>query len=396
MAADLLSDSFARDPHPHYAHLRATDPVWWDEATRSWYVTTHQDVNALLRDGRLAARIGAGFLGDHDAQVLDEVADLLAFFDAWPMFSDPPQHTAVRSAAAPAYRPGAVRPLRASVASRARALLDPLDPAKADLLGDFVQPLAVSVTCDLLGIPEERRDTLLAWSAEIIGFIGVPVLDPVRAEGARAAITGLRDHLERVTLSDARAGRGPAQLRAFLGLAPDRAVALFAQILTGGIEPVVACLASALSHLLGDARPLLDAARSTPGLAEDLAEEALRLEAPFHFVPRTAVEPVTVGRRTIAPGERVALVVAAANRDPEAYAAPDSFRLPDPGRKEPPHLAFGAGHHFCLGAGLARLTLAAALRAVADWAGDAPVGRLDGERDPGFGHTVWQRMGLGY
>ncbi|CAM5719156.1 Cytochrome P450 OS=Streptomyces alboniger OX=132473 GN=CP975_14260 PE=3 SV=1 [Streptomyces alboniger] len=396
MAADLLSESFARDPHPHYTHLRTTDPVWWDEATQSWYVTTHQDVNALLRDGRLAARIGEGFLGDHSRHVLDEVADILAFFDSWPMFTDPPQHTAVRSAAAPAHRPGAVRPLRPAIARHARALLDPLDPAKADLLGDFVQPLAVSVTCDLLGIPEERRDTLLTWSGEIIGFIGVPVLDPGRAERARTAIAGLRRHLDQVTLPDARAGRGPAQLRAFLELAPDRAVALFAQILTGGIEPVVACLASALRHLLGDARPLLDASRSTAGLLEELVEEALRLEAPFHFVPRTAVEPITVRGRTIAPGERVALVVAAANRDPEVYAEPDSFRPPDPTRTEPPHLAFGAGHHFCLGAGLARLTLAEAVRAVADWAGDTPVGRLDGERGPGFGHTVWKRMGLGY
>ncbi|MEV4924339.1 cytochrome P450 [Streptomyces roseoverticillatus] len=395
-SVDLLSESFARSPHPHYAELRRTAPVWWDETTQCWYVTAYQDVNALLRDGRLAARIGAGFFGDHDQETLESVSDVQAFFDSWPMFTDPPQHTAVRSAVGSYYRPGATRPLRDGIADRAQHLLSRLSHDSADLLADFVQPLAVSVTCGLLGIAEEHRDDLLAWSAEIIGFIGVPRLDPGRASRAREAISRLCEHVEHVTLPDARVGRGPAQLRAFLELDRDRAVALFAQILTGGIEPVVACLGSALLNLLGDSRPLLYQAGRGRLEIEQLVEEALRLEAPFHFVPRTAVHPVKLGGHTIESGQRVALVTAAANRDPDVYADPDRFRLPAPGRTQPPHLAFGAGHHFCLGAGLARLTLAEAIRAVAAWVGDRPVAGLSAERAAAFGHTVWRRIGLGY
>jgi cytochrome P450 len=395
-SVDLLSDSFARDPHPHYAALRRTAPVWWDPATACWYVTGYEDVSALLRDGRLSARIGAGFFGDHDRRTLEDVSDVTGFFDAWPMFTDPPQHTAVRSAAAPSYRPGAVRPLRAGIAERAGALLAGRSPDSADLLADFAQPLAVSVTCGLLGIAEEHRDDLLGWSAEIIGFIGVPRLDPPRAPGARLAVARLREHIASVTLPDARAGRGPAQLKAFLELDEDRAAALFAQILTGGIEPVVACLGSALVHLLGPSRPLLDQVRRGGTEPDRLAEEALRLEAPFHFVPRTAVRALKVRGQVIEPGQRVALVVAAANRDPEVYADPDRFRLSPGETRERPHLAFGAGHHFCLGAGLARLTLAEAIRAVAEWLGDRPAGPVRAERAAAFGHTVWDRIGLGY
>ncbi|MEU1018643.1 MULTISPECIES: cytochrome P450 [unclassified Streptomyces] len=395
-SVDLMADSFARDPHPQYAVLRRTAPVWWDAATACWYVTAYEDVNTLLRDGRLSARIGAAFLGDHDPATLEEVADVTRFFDAWPMFTDPPEHTAVRSAVGPSYRPAVVRPLRTAIAERADALLKPLDPASADLLADFAQPLAVGVTCDLLGIAAEHRDDLLAWSADIIGFIGVPRLDPGRAPRARHAISRLREHITSVTLPDARAGRGPAQLAAFLRIDEDRAVALFAQILTGGIEPVVACLGSALTHLLGPRRPLLDQVRRGELDVTRLVEEALRLEAPFHFVPRTAVRPVEVRGRVIEAGQRVALVVAAANRDPEVFAEPDRFRLPPPDRDERPQLAFGAGHHFCLGAGLARLTLAEAIRAVAEWVGSGEVGEVGAERAPAFGHTVWRRMGVGY
>jgi cytochrome P450 len=395
-AVDLLSGDFARIPHPYYARLRRTCPVWWDEATRSWYITAYRDVNALLRDPRLTARIGSGFLGDHDRQAVEGVRDILSFFDSWPMFSDGSPHAAMRAAAAPAYRLSMIRPLRNSIAARARDLLSRLDPDAADLLGDYAQPLATSVTCDLLGVPAARQAEVLGWSAEVIGFIGVPQLDLERVAAAREAIAGLRDHLERVTLPDARDGKGPAPLRAFLQLEPDHALALFTQILTGGIEPIVASLGSALTHLLGDARFLLDQACRGEVEVERLAEEALRFEAPFHFVPRTAAHPVTLHGHTLEPGQRVALVVASANRDEDAYAAPGQFRLVAPDQAGPPHLAFGAGSHFCLGAGLARITLTEALRAVAQWASDRHIGQVRADRVPAFGHTVWRRIGLGY
>ncbi|MFE3886836.1 cytochrome P450 [Streptomyces lydicus] len=392
----LLSEDFARDPHPYYRRLQQEAPVWWDEETESWYVTGYRHVNDILRDARLSARIGAGFFGELAPTARAGIEDVVAFFESWPMFTDPPVHTTVRSVVSPGYRPRSVSPLRGRVAKEARALLDKCHPESTDLLAQFIHPLAVSVTCGLLGIEEEHRESVLSWSSDIIGFIGVPQCDVNRAPRARAAIDQLRHYLQTVTLPKAREGVGPPQIQAFLNLEPLEGAALYAQLLTGGIEPVAASLGSALAHLLHGAEDVLAGVRHGHIAAGQVTEEALRHEAPFHFVPRTATAPVDVGGQTIRPGERVALVVAAANRDPQIFAEPDRFRIAGEGLKDRAHLSFGAGHHFCLGAGIARLTLTEAIQAFAEWAGGRTTGRLTADRSAAFSRTVWERLALGF
>ncbi|WP_030838914.1 cytochrome P450 [Streptomyces sp. NRRL F-4474] len=391
----LLSEEFARSPHPHYRRLREQAPAWWDAETECWYVTSYREVNALLRDTRLSARIGSGFFGDLDAAARAGIQDVVDFFDSWPMFTDPPAHTRVRSAAGPGYRPAGVGPLREWIAREARELLAGCDPRETDLLGRFVHPLAVSVTCRLLGIDDEHRESVLSWSCDIIDFIGVPQCDPDRAPASRAAILELQDYLRTVILPMARAGQGPPQIRAFLDLDPQQGAALYAQLLTGGIEPVAASLGSALVSLLDEAGDVLDRLHRGSLDAGQVAEEALRYDAPFHFVPRTATEPIEVAGATIRPGERVALVVAAANRDPAVFADPDRFRIPAEGDWDRPHLSFGAGHHFCLGAGIARATLTEAIAAFAEWTAGRPVGPIAADRSAAFCRTVWQRVAVG-
>ncbi|MFF3012781.1 cytochrome P450 [Streptomyces sp. NPDC057939] len=396
MQVDLLSEDFALDPHPHYRRLREEAPVWWDARTECWYVTSYREVNTLLRDSRLSARIGSGFFGELDPSVRAGVQDVVAFFDSWPMFTDPPAHTRVRAAAGPGYRPGSVSPLRDWVAAQARGLLADCDPYDADLLGRFVHPLAVSVTCRLLGIDEEHRESVLSWSRDIIEFIGVPQCEPDRAPRSRAAIRELQDYLRTVILPMARAGQGPPQIRAFLDLGPEQGAALYAQLLTGGIEPVAASLGSALVGLLDGSENVLDALHVGRVDAAQVAEEALRHDAPFHFVPRSATGPIEVAGETIRAGDRVALVVAAANRDPAVFAAADRFRILPEGDRDRPHLSFGAGHHFCLGAGIARVTLTEAIAAFAEWTEGRPAGRLTADRSAAFCRTVWERVAVGF
>ncbi|MFJ3976507.1 cytochrome P450 [Streptomyces sp. NPDC090021] len=391
----LLSEEFARAPHPHYRRLREQAPVWWDAETECWYATGYREVNALLRDSRLSARIGAGFFGDLDVSARAGIQDVVDFFDAWPMFTDPPAHTRIRSAAGPGYRPAGVRPLRERIAREARELLADCDPGTTDLLGRFVHPLAVSVTCRLLGIDDEHRESVLSWSSDIIEFIGVPQCEPDRAPRSRAAIRELQDYLRTVILPMARAGQGPPQIQAFLDLEPRQGAALYAQLLTGGIEPVAASLGSALVSLLDEAGDVLDGLHRGRIDAGQVAEEALRYDAPFHFVPRSATEPIHVAGATVRPGERVALVVAAANRDPAVFVDPDRFRIPVEGERDRPHLSFGAGHHFCLGAGIARVTLTEAIAAFAEWTAGRPVGPITADRSAAFCRTVWERVAVG-
>ncbi len=389
---DLLSPEFAVDPHPTYAAMRRHGPAWWDEATACWYVVGYDEVDTLLRDPRLSARIGAGFLGAG----AEAAADVLEFFGAWPMFSDPPEHTAVRRQVGSGHRPAAVRPLGERIASTVRRLLAACEPHDADLLRDVVQPLATSVTCDLLGIPGERREELLAWSSDIIAFIGVPVLDPERAPRARAAIGHLDAYLQ---AERERAGDGISttpQLAGLLSLPAAEGRAMFAQILTGGIEPVVGCIGATLPHLVADGRAVAEDVASGRVRPEAVTEEARRFAAPFHFVPRSVVSPVEVAGERLEPGQRVALVVAAAHRDPRRFVDPDRFRLLAGESTDPRHLAFGAGHHFCLGAPLARMTITESVRALADWVVERDVRTIEAVREPAFGNTVGRRIGWGF
>lgn len=384
LPADLLAPEFAEDPFPTYAALSSHAPVHWDAATSCWYLTAYGDVGRLTRSPALSAQIGAAFLGDGAGLA----GDVMAFFDLWPMFSDPPAHSAVRGVAAPAYRPKVVDRHREWITAFARQLWQPdVDP---DLLHGFVAPLASGVTCRLLGIDAEHAPEVMGWSADIISFIGVPQLDLSRVAATRAAIGNLQDYLACTILPRARAGEGPPQLGMFLELPLPTATALLAQMLTGGIEPVSACLGAALVHLFGPARAVLDALAARAVAADRVTEEALRHDTPFHWIPRTAVTDIEVGGVTIGAGERVALVVAAANRDPSVFAEPAVFRLAD----DRPHLAFGAGQHFCLGAGLARITIAAALQACAERPPVTGEG-VRAEREPAFGHTVWRQIELG-
>lgn len=388
----LLGDSFLLDPYPVFEQLRRGGAAVWNEPTQCWYIAGYDAVSGLLRDARLSAAIGAGFASGLSDQQRRSVRDVRAFFDAWPMFSDPPGHTELRGCAAPHYRPRVLADERSRIAAIARRLLSCCADDGLDLAADFAQPLAVQVACGLLGITDEYRSSVLQWSASIMRFIGVPRLDVSRAADTRAAVAQLREYVQSVTVPRAQRGEGPPQMRALIGLPPGQATALFAQLLTGGIEPVVGSLTATLLAMLTQTPGLLTDTdyQSPSGVreAELAAEEGLRYEAPFHYVPRTARVDFTVGEAAIRAADRVFLVIAAANRDPGVFPAPDRFQ---PGQGTRPHLSFGAGAHFCLGAPVARLILVEGIRAFSGWLGGRPVAEVADIRRPAFGHIVWDR-----
>jgi cytochrome P450 len=162
-------------------------------------------------------------------------------------------------------------------------------------------------------------------------------------------------------------------------------------VLTGGIDPVSACLGSAMAELLSGEGAVLDAVDDGSLDPSLVVEEALRFDAPFHFVPRVTTIASEVAGVTIPPGQRVQLLIAAANRDPAVFTRPNEFVVK---RQEAAHLAFGASHHYCLGAGVARLTLREALRALAAWPQRASIRALLAERKESHGSTLWKRIGV--
>jgi cytochrome P450 len=388
---DLLTDAFAFDPHPVYARMRACSPVLWHAPTASWYVTGYPEVVALLRNPALSARSAEGYTRRLTGAARTAGDRVEEFFDRWMVFSDPPAQSRLRASAAALCSPRAAERRGAAAADTAQALLnalDALDADGADLAGGFATPLATAMTCDFLDIPEADRAQLGAWSHALMGYLTTQWAEPEPTLAADLALAELTGYLGALVAARPRDGSAPC-LDMLAGVNPGDVPALFAQLLTGGIEPVASCLATAVVQTAEAPPGGADAAQADPA-AE--VEEALRFDAPFHFVPRTAAADLDFCGQRLRTGERVVLVVAAANRDPRVHAEPDRFL---PGRPMPrPHLAFGAGSHYCLGAPLARAVLRAGLAAVQAWLRAGAHRTLTPEREPRVGATAWRRVSL--
>jgi cytochrome P450 len=393
---ETLPPSACESPAAFYEQLRAAGPLVWNEPTQTWYATRYETVAGLLRDPTLSARPGPEFaahVGGPDRVAVDAME---AFFDGWMVFSDPPRQTVLRAAAARGYTPRAVQRWRDQIRALADGCLERLSAvtaggrsaSAADLLDGFANPFSVDAISVVLGIPPTDRAQVTRWSRDLMRYLGTELADPEVARESLAAAEALDAYVREQVVPRARRADDPSEA-VFADLRHDEAVALFAQLLTGGIEPVAACLASALSALLGDDQGLLDAVADDELPVKALVEEALRFDAPFHLVPRTATAELTLHGRTVGRGRRLVMVIAAANRDPSVFADPAGFRLPE--RQEPAHLAFGAGAHYCLGAALARLTIGEALEAVARWPGRRR-GELVAERADVFGISAWRRV----
>ena len=374
----------ALDPYPLYARLRAADPVHWNEASRAWFVTRYEDVAALLTDRRLGARTSSVVLS---AVPVDSRADVEAmehFLGRWMVFADAPYQTRVRRAVAPAFAPPAVAELTPLLRRRAAEHVSRFAVGGGDLVADLARPYALAVISDILGCRPDEHDALVSWSETIMEYVTSPV-DPLLAQRARAAVSALRAHVLKVVLprGEGLVARTLAAATGLGELTEDEAVATFTQLLTGGVEPVGVAVALCVTALHEHEDVLAAARGGTPAWSR-VVEEAFRHDAPFHFAPRRVLEDFALHGRLLRRGQRVALVLASANRDERRFSRPDVF---DPRRPETGHLAFGKGGHYCLGAALARVEAEALVRELDD---RLPGLRMAGpaERAPAFGATV--------
>jgi cytochrome P450 len=367
---DLRDPAVVADPYPAYARARAVSPVAWHEGLGTAVALSHQACDAVLRDRRLGRifvprrpeRDWATFNWLHADSILD---------------SEPPKHTRLRRLVAQAFARGHVERLRPTVARLAGELLDDCAiklsrDGRFDALADFAEPLPVLVIADLLGWPAADRHLLRPWSQAIVAMYEV----------------------DRTAEQEARAQRACAEFAAYVGQLADRRrrepaddlvtslvqardggdrlddhelVATVVLLLNAGHEASVNGFGNGLVQLLR-APEQLAALRSRiddDALVALAAEEMLRHDSPLHLFERTATEDVELdlpgGGLRLARGQKVAALLGAANRDPAVFAEPDRFVVD---RSPNPHLAFGAGIHFCLGAPLARLELQTALRAL--------------------------------
>ncbi|MEV0680140.1 cytochrome P450 [Actinosynnema sp. NPDC050436] len=350
------------DWHNTLALLRTHDPVHWDEGIGAWIVTRHADVKAGLFNRDLSSRGPSAFMDLLDAAGQRELRELRSFYEHWMVFSDSPYHERVRTCVQRVLTPRAVERRRAHVREEARRLADAATGRPVDLYAEFSRPLAVRVICDLLDIPVEDWEEFSVWSRDLIAFISTPRPEPALGRIALDSYHATVDYVRRAAKDLRARGLVENPILAVEDLGEAAMVATFAQFLTGGCDPISAAIGNAVATLL--AHPAeLRLVRDDDTLVGSALEECLRFETPFTIIPKVARTDTVVGDVHLPAGSRIHFSIAAANRDPEVFPDPDRFTVT---RTPNPHLGFGLGAHYCIGAGLARVELAEAVRALAD------------------------------
>jgi cytochrome P450 len=355
---DTADPAFLDDPYPAFAELRASGEVHHHAGLGMAIAVSYAACAAVLRH-RSLGRIWS------DAQPLERFASFNLLHRNSLLENEPPTHTRLRRSISWAFGRGHVQRLRPWIAQVASGMVDALAAAIAergegDLIAHVAQPLPVAVISELLGVPAADGPQLVGWSNAIVKMYEYGRSERTRdtAEAAAADFVAyLRD------LAAYRAGRPDSGMVSDLlrsDLSRDEVVATAVLLLMAGHEATVNVIGNGIHALLRHPdqwRRLV----TRPSLVDNAVDELIRFDAPLQLFVRTAIEDVEIAGYRVAKGEKIAALLGSAARDPLAFAAPDVL---DATRAAGAHLGFGAGIHYCVGAPLARIEIAAALGAL--------------------------------
>lgn len=356
---DPRDPGFFNDPYPAYSAIREAAPAFFWEDYGFWCFARHADVSALLRDrrfGRSAAEPVAGESKPH-----------LEAFDALERHSmlelEPPEHTRLRNLVNRAFVSRRIEGLGPRIESLAHERIDAFGSTPSvDLVAEYANPIPVAMIADLIGVPRDMGAKLAGWSHAMVAMyqFGAGRAAEERAGEAALAFAHYVRGFARLRRGDLGEDLVSQLLIAESGggkLTEDELVATVVLLLNAGHEATVQAIGNGVKLILergiDPARAFADESATTATV-----EELLRLDPPLHLFNRHALEDVEFASVRLRKGEKVGLLLGAANRDPERFPEPDAFR---PERAPNPHVTFGGGIHFCVGAPLARLELAQAL-----------------------------------
>ncbi|MFG2143934.1 cytochrome P450 [Streptomyces sp. NPDC048696] len=352
---------FTADPYPAYAELRATGRALHHPPTNQWLIPHHADVSALLRDRRLGRTYLHRFTHEEFGRTPPPASHepFHRLNDSGMLDLEAPDHTRIRRLVQKAFTPRTVAGLTPYVRRTAAALVGALvEKGGGDLLSEVAEPLPVAVIAEMLGIPAADRALLRPWSAAICGMYE---LNPDEETAARAVRASLEFEAYLKDLITARRNAPATDLITALISAHDEGDSLSEQemiatcvlLLNAGHEATVNTTANGWWTLLRH-EDQLAALRADHTLLSTAVEELLRYDTPLQLFERWVLEDIEVGGTTIPRGSEVALLFGSANRDPAVFDHPDTLDLTRP---DNPHISFGAGIHYCLGAPLARIEL---------------------------------------
>ncbi len=342
---DPLNPQMWRDPYRVYTAMREQEPITFAPCADMWFVTSHDHCRAVLRDQRFSA--SQGQLLRHRRNPLPTSM----------LNTDPPEHTRLRRAAAPAFEPRKLARsrgwVREIVRGRVRRFLNALESgADIDVITEFARPIAVTVLGRFLGLPDDELTELEEWG-QAVGINLDPFANPDGDERAsqqmHRMLSRFADHLYARSASPRDdALTVIAEGHAAGLISAGEALSSVGLLVIGGIEPMTDVIANSVASLIGFRSKM----SYNFGSIQTAVDELLRFDSPIQFTARRATEDVNFGARRIAAGDKVVVLLGAANRDPDRFPDPDRIVL---SRRTNRHLAFGSGVHVCLGAPLVRL-----------------------------------------
>jgi cytochrome P450 len=356
LAFNPFDPEFRANPYPTYARLRAEDPV--HESPLGFKVLTrYDDCTALLRDPKGSSDDTKSPMfrelvesGDVDG----EMAGRRPF-----LFMDPPDHTRLRGLVSKAFTPRSIEQLRA----RAQQLADELVTAMAgketvDIISDLAYPLPLTIISDMLGVPREDEERFRGWSHALARSLDPEFLLPPDAIAAREkAIDEFEDYFLELFADRRKSPRDDMLTRLVEAeeagdkLSEDELTSTCVLLLVAGHETTVNLIANGVLALARhpDQRARL---HDDPSLAKSAVEEVLRYDPPVQMSGRLALEDIELPSTTLPKDGFAITLLGAANHDGEQFPDPDGFDIT---RTPNAHISFSLGHHFCLGASLARM-----------------------------------------
>jgi cytochrome P450 len=360
----FTDSDFVANPYPQLAELRKIGKPIWHEETGMFLAAKYKDANAVLRN-RSLGRIFSPRTPESDWETFNYLhADSI-------LDSEPPKHTRLRSLVMKAFNPKRIEELRPNIERITNQLLERIEQkissnGEFDLIADYAEPLPVMVIAELLGFPEQDEHLLRPWSQAIVKMYEPAPTEEQKAD-ARRASNEFAAYVHALMVE--RQKEPGADLISELAIVEEQGEKLSAHeliatcvlLLNAGHEASVNGFGNGLVAALSNEEQWTKLTSNIDGLTDTAVDEFLRFDAPLHLFERTATEEVEVGGVVVKPGQKIAALLGSANRDEEIFENADRLDL---ARSPNPHIGFGAGIHFCIGAPLARQEMQISLPAL--------------------------------
>jgi cytochrome P450 len=361
---DFNNPTFVADPYEQLKELREFGKPVWHEGMQIFLAARHSDANDVFRNKSLG-RIFIDKKPDFEWETFnwlhsDSILD-----------SEPPKHTRLRSLVAKAFNRNKIEGMRPAVERITKQLLDVIEEKVKsgetfDLIADYAEPLPVKIIADLLGFPESEEHLLRPWSQSIVKMYEVNPSEQYQMEAKKAAaefaeyVRSLAEHRKKNPGQDLITDLAMVEENGEK-LNSHELVATCVLLLNAGHEASVNAFGNGMVAALErpDQAELLR--RNSRAITDTALEEFMRFDAPLHLFERTATVDTELGGVKIEKGQKIAALIGSANRDSAVFERADEMDLT---RDPNPHIGFGAGIHFCLGAPLARLEMSVSLPAL--------------------------------